>query len=380
MSVDQPDPVLVEVGKLKALMDAAVDAICVIDDSGNVIQFNPAAERMFGYAESEILGQDVSNLMPEPDRSRHGEYIARYLRTGERRIIGIGREVRGRRKDGSTFPMNLSVGETEGPADSRRFVGIIHDLTPQKEAEEKTRQLQDRLAHVARFSVMGEMAAGLAHEINQPLAAIATYAEAGKRMLDRVQDMPPDLQAVCEKISEQARRASDVIRNLRGFISKQEVKKEPTDLNEATRGVVSLIDADARAAGILVRYELQEDLPLVLGDTVQLQQVILNLTRNAVDAMKKGHRKSKGIILQTRQLGRRIELSVTDHGHGVSKQLGESIFHPFVTTKSDGLGVGLAISKTIVAAHNGTLSYSANPRGGSIFSFSLPMALEDGDD
>ena len=380
MTIERSDPVAVEVGKLRALMDAAVDAICVIDGAGSIIQFNLAAERLFGYPENEVLGKNVSCLMPEPDRSNHDDYISRYLATGERRIIGIGREVEGARRDGSTFPMNLSVGETDGPAGSRRFVGIIHDLTPQKQAEEKARQLQDRLAHVGRFSVMGEMAAGLAHEINQPLAAITTYAEAGKRLLDRAVEVPPELEEVCAKISDQARRASQVIQNLRGFISKQEVRKELTSLNEAIRGVTSMINADAKASGIVVRYELDSGDPPVLGDTVQLQQVILNLTRNAVDAMKKGHRKTKGILVRTEQVNGSVRLSVTDHGHGVSQQLKESIFHPFVTTKADGLGVGLAISRTIIGAHDGVLSYDENLGGGSIFSFSLPIASENGDE
>ena len=357
----------------EALFTAAVDGICVIDDTGQIMEMNAAAERLFGYSVEELRGGNVSQLMPEPDRGRHDGYIQHFLTSGERRIIGRGREVQGQRRDGTTFPLHLSVGETPDWLPQRRFVGIMRDLTDQKRIEEEARQVQDRLTHVGRFSVMGEMAAGLAHEINQPLSAIVTYAQAGKRLMARVDEIPDDLGDICEKISEQAARAGQVIKNLRSFVSKQEVRKDVLDINRTVAEIKTLIDADARAEGIIVTLLVEQNLPPVLGDAVQLQQVIINLTRNAVDSMKAGIRKQEGIEIRTACNDGKVHLSVVDHGYGVSPQLADSIFHPFVTTKGEGLGVGLAISRTIIQAHGGELSYRANPNGGSIFGFSLPI-------
>jgi len=359
--------------EFEALLTAAVDAICVIDETGSIMELNAAGERLFGYSRAELRGENVSRLMPEPDRGRHDGYIRHFLTTGERRIIGLGREVQGQRRDGSTFPLHLSVGETPESLKHRRFVGIMRDLTGQKKVEAEARQVQDRLAHVARFSVMGEMAAGLAHEINQPLSAIVTYAQAGKRLLTGAREVPDDLTEVCEKISEQAQRAGQVIKNLRSFVSKQEVRKDILDMNRTVAEIKTLIDADARAEGILVTLADADDLPPVLGDAVQLQQVVVNLTRNAVDAMKRGLRKEEGIEIRTFSRDGKVHLTVTDRGHGVPPQLADSIFHPFVTTKGEGLGVGLAISRTIILAHGGELSYRPNPAGGSIFGFWLPV-------
>ncbi len=358
--------------EFEALLAAAVDAICVIDETGSIMELNAAGERLFGYSRDELRGENVSRLMPEPDRSRHDGYIRHFLTSGERRIIGLGREVRGQRRDGSTFPLHLSVGETPESLKHRRFVGIMRDLTEQKKVEAEARQVQDRLAHVARFSVMGEMAAGLAHEVNQPLSAIVTYAQAGKRLLTGAREVPDDLTEVCEKISEQAQRAGQVIKNLRSFVTKQEVRKDILDMNRTVAEIKTLIDADARAEGILVTLVDEDDLPPVLGDAVQLQQVVVNLTRNAVDAMKRGLRKEEGIEIRTFSRDGKVHLTVTDQGYGVPPQLADSIFHPFVTTKGEGLGVGLAISRTIVLAHGGELSYRPNPAGGSIFGFWLP--------
>ncbi len=363
--------------EFRALFEAAVDAMVVIDAAGLILDFNSAAEKLFGYPRREIMGDNVAVLMPEPYRSRHDHYIANYLATGQAKIIGIGRQVEGRRCDGTEFPMELSVGEVAGGSEAR-FVGIIRDLTAQKAAEEETRRLQNRLAHVGRFSTMGEMAAGLAHEINQPLSAITTYADAGKRLLAGGAEVSPDLAELCQKISDQARRAGQVIENLRNFIRKQEVHKDHLDLNAVVADIVSLVNADARAEGIVVDVDYDPDPLPVCGDAIQFQQVLVNLTRNAVDAMKQGLYKDRGIQVRTRRVDdETAQVTVTDHGHGVPSQLADSIFHPFVSTKRDGLGIGLAISRTIAQGHGGDLTYRANPKGGSVFGFSLPISEEN---
>ncbi|HLF13192.1 MAG TPA: PAS domain S-box protein [Gammaproteobacteria bacterium] len=360
--------------ELRALLDAAVDAIVVIDVHGHIVTFNAAAERLFGYRSADVVGKGVETLMPEPYRSHHHGYMQHYLDTGEARIIGTGREALGQRANGEVFPIALSVGEA-ADAGGHRFVGIIRDLSAQRAAEGHARSLEARLAHVGRFNLMGEMAAGIAHEINQPLSAIATYAQAAKRVMKREPLDVAVLSDVCTKIDEQALRAGQVIENLRKFIRKQEIQTQPLSVNQVVADVMNLIEADAHAEGIRVSTRYEDDLPEVLGDAVQLQQVLLNLTRNSVDAMRDGVHKARGIHIATgRSPLNGVRITVTDHGHGVSRQLGDHIFHPFVTTKREGLGVGLAISRTIVQSHGGSLSYSDNPEGGSIFVIDLPRA------
>jgi len=362
--------------EFQALLDAAVDAIVVIDEQGQIITFNRAAEHMFGYAAADVLGKNVSILMDEPYRSAHGQYIARYVETGEAHIIGKGRVVEARRANGDAFPVSLSVGEAVD-GDRRRFVGIVRDLSEQRAAEQSTRSLELRLAHVGRFNLMGEMAAGIAHEINQPLSAIATYAQTGKRILQRGNPDMAMLTDICSKIDDQARRAGQVIDNLRKFIRKQDVQTQSLDVNRVVDDVLNLIQLDAHSEGIPVHVRAATGLPDVRADAVQLQQVLLNLTRNAVDAMRGSLGKERGVIISTEPgEGPCVRIRVTDHGHGVSAQLGDNIFHPFVTTKRDGLGVGLAISKTIVQSYGGTLEYCENPAGGAIFTMELPAQQE----
>ncbi len=360
--------------ELGALLDAAVDAIVVMDDRGHVMAFNSAAERMFGYRAVDVVGQPVSMLMPEPYRSEHQDYVERYIRTSQARVIGRGREVEGRRENGELFPLHLSVGEARD-GERRRFVGILRDQTAQRDSERNTRSLEARLTHVGRFHLLGEMAAGIAHEINQPLSAIVTYADVGKRLMQRDPLDSDALRKTCERIAEQARRASDVITNLRNFLRKHEIKSELVDVNDMLRDIMNLIEADAHGEGLAVAVQLADDVPKVNADRVQLQQVVLNLTRNAVDAMRDGLRRQKGITLRTARTGNGdASIEVEDHGHGVPRSLAGSIFHPFVTTKQEGLGVGLAISRTIVETYGGTLKFSDNPAGGARFVATLPAA------
>jgi C4-dicarboxylate-specific signal transduction histidine kinase len=226
---------------------------------------------------------------------------------------------------------------------------------------------------------MGEMAAGLAHELNQPLSAIANYAQAGRRFAERDAPQAESVTDCYEKIAEQALRAGDIISKLRDFLSKHEVSKVRLSINEVVASTLRLVEADARAVGIPIKTEFSEDLPPIRGDSIQLQQVIMNLTRNAIDAMQDGVAKGAGIIIRTSYLAdHEIEVSVHDHGPGVPAQLQTSIFDPFVTTKPDGLGVGLAISRTIIRAHDGDLFCRTTPGGGATFGFNLPAAeIED---
>jgi two-component system sensor kinase FixL len=358
---------------MSALMQAAVDAIVIMEAADKIVAFSRSAEKMFGYRADEVIGKSVKILMPEPYRSSHSHYVQRYQETGEPHVIGAGREVRALRKNGTLFPVWLSVGESISES-SHRFVGIIRDLTEQHAAETERHTLETRLEHVSRLSLLGEMAAGIAHEINQPLTAIANYSQAAKNILHNGAPDPDTLSAACNGIAEQVQRAGDVIKNLRKFVRNREIEKTPLDLKRLVDGVMVLINADAAHEGVAVETLFPESLPKVSGNAVQLQQVLLNLTHNAVDAMRDNIRRPRTLSIEARETaGNTVEIRVSDRGSGVSSSLEEAIFHPFFTTKQQGLGVGLAISRSIVEAHGGTLTYEEREGGGSTFSVTLPI-------
>lgn len=492
--------------EFEALLDAAVDAIVVIDHRGLVVAFNPAAEQLFGYRADEVAGRNVSMLMPQPYRREHDRYLENYQRTGEPKIIGIGREVTAQRKDGSTFPIYLTVGESRREGRPSRFVGIIRDISdlkryqeelrqreeqlrlvfdnaplatatfgedggilganqafcslfgyPEDEvpglsfraithpdhldgaarrlaaafrgeieryalteryltkdgreivgmlhagvahdsdgrpqllvaqiedrtghfrAEEELRQHRERLAHVGRISVMGEMAAGLAHEINQPLSAISNYAQASRRLV--AQGETGELDDALDKISAQALRAGEVIRRLRSMIRKSEAELERVDVNDLVHGVLGLVEADARASGVRLRLELTPDLPPVRCDVVQIQQVLLNLVRNAIDTIVGDAGRHLKVVIETGFHGpHAVRVAVADSGPGVDDETAQRLFTPFFTTKPKGLGLGLSISRTIVESHGGELAFTANQPQGAVFWFTLPRATEPEDD
>jgi two-component system sensor kinase FixL len=490
--------------EFRAVLDAAVDAIIVIDHEGRIEEFSQAAERVFGYPAAEVVGQNVNVLMPAPYRDEHDGYMRRYMETGQPRIIGIGREVQARRRDGSTFPCDLAVGQVRGiepprfigfirditarkeaderlrrsetelqlaqelanlgnyvmhpdgrtadyfspqlyrilavaaedpsfgreeflgrwvhPGDRQRVldafaqmdagqapldieyqvvlpdgsvkhlhhiaqallgpdgriakhVGTIHDVTDRRRAEDEARVLQERLTHFSRLSTMGEMAAGLAHEINQPLSAIATYAQACQRLIRSPEHDPADVLAALEQINAQALRAGEVIRRLRNFVKNREVKREPVNCSRLLEDLRTLAETDARLHNIRLRLDCEEPLPTVHADPIQLQQVVLNLVRNAIDAMAEAPEGRREVILSTRMAAdREVEITVTDHGTGLAPEATEHLFNPFFTTKAGGTGLGLAISRSIVRAHGGRLWHTPNEICGVRFHFTLPVS------
>ena len=617
--------------ELEALLDAAVDAVIVISHDSVILTFNKAAERLFGYAAADVLGQDISILMPEPYRSAHAGYVGAYLETGRARIIGIGREITARRQDGSLFPAALSVGQIRG-AEPPRFVGFIqdittrkaalealrferdraqtyldvaevillaldaqgavtmlnrrgqeilgyteaeligsdwfemcvpqpvrcerrerfeqelsfaaltmsesrseivtrdghrrliawratplldpggraigclasgediterqaaedalrqseallrsaqsiaqlgnfevvypggpntwseqlyqllgmsieegpvgvpefaarfvhpddldhfnhewtrarvelqrfdfdfrirrldgsiryihslgivsahpngviatgtlHDITDRKLAELELRVGQERLAHVARLSTMGEMATGLAHEINQPLTAIANYAQAAVRMIDAPGGADPiDLREALVQIVNQSLRAGEVIRRLRAFVKNRTSRSERLEVNRLIEDVRILAVPDARMNDMRLVLELDANSPAVAGDPVQLQQVLLNLVRNAIDATCECPTALRELTISTRDLGEGVEVAVIDHAGGIPESVALNLFNPFYTTKETGTGLGLAISRSIITAHRGKLGYRATPGGGTTFFFTLPQLV-----
>ena len=484
-----------------ALLDAAVDAVIVIDRQGAITLFSRAAEEMFGYRAEEVIGRRVEVLMPESDSTAHPGYVERYLRTGEAHIIGIGREVSARRKDGTVFPVELSVGETADEG-FPRFVGIIRDISKLRDAEQRlrvqdeglrllydqapfgmvtlddrgrmtrvnrsfcellgrpakdlagrpieqfvdpadcdalhaeringfrggetsetldirflhasgheiytrahagvvhdergspsvmmlqfldrseqvrlearTRQQQADLEHMDRLSLMGEMVSGIAHEINQPLGAIATYIQASLRLL-RKGEGAERLEQTLNKIRVQAIRAAEVIRRMRTFAKKEEQSLEIVDLEALMRDVVQLAEVDARAHGLRIELELDPHPLTVMGDPVQLQQVFLNLIRNGVEATVQA---GGGFIrLETRGGdAEHAEVRVIDRGHGISADIASKIFDPFFTTKESGMGVGLSISRTIVTELGGSLEFENNSGEGVTFRVVLPTAVQE---
>jgi two-component system, LuxR family, sensor kinase FixL len=488
--------------QLDALMDAAVDAIVLIDVDGHITLFSHAAERMFGFTAKEVLGQNVNCLMPQPYKNEHDGYLQRYLKTGQARIIGVGREVQGRRKDGTTFAMELSVGEVKHK-ETLGFVGIIRDITQRKQlegqllqqgnelklifdyaptaiavvalderilncnrawhdllgydalpagglfcrdflhaddylgfssgigklkeakvetwrtesriitqankvlhvraqvgvirgedgaqffilefidqsaqvhAEQEAAQLRENMAHMARLNTMGEMATGIAHELNQPLTAIGTYAQAMLRLIKSGAIEPGEVVDTLGKIYEQSERAGEVIRRLRTMLVRGKEQREHTDSTQLIRDIVRLAELDLRDSNVSLQLQITDHLPVILVDKVQIQQVILNLLRNAMDAMSES---STGnvIVISTRVTSERVlEIGVTDSGPGIGDEVASQIFDAFYTTKPGGLGMGLAICRSILQSHGGNLRVSNNRYGGATFTVCLPIGEDD---
>jgi len=327
----------------RSIVDTVPDAIIVIDAAGTVESFSPAAERLFGYGSAEVVGQNVKMLMPPPYRDAHDGYLARYMRTGERRIIGIGRIVVGQRKNGETFPMELGVGEFASPS-GNFFTGFVRDLTDRQEAERRIEDLQTELLHASRLSVMGQMASTMAHELNQPLTAVTNYLEAGRHLIATGAAPPERIADLMQKAVAQAQRAGEVIRQLRQFVSKGETERHTQNLNQLVEEALALGLVGARQLGVRVLLELDHELPPVIVDPVQIQQVVLNLVRNAVEAMEEVERRE--LTVATQAIGDEIEATVADTGPGIAPALADRLFQPFVTTKKTGMGLGRSAARS----------------------------------
>jgi two-component system sensor kinase FixL len=355
---------------LRSILDTVPDAMIVIDTQGIITSFSRAAERLFGYAAADVLGKNVKMLMPSPYREGHDGYIGRYLSTGERRIIGIGRVVVGERKDGSTFPMELSVGEMRS-SDQRFFTGFVRDLSERQVAEARLQELQSELVHISRLTAMGEMASTLAHELNQPLTAIANYLKGSRRLLETASDDRSALvRDAMDKAADQALRAGQIIRRLRDFVSRGESERQVENLAKLVEEASALALVGAKEHGIRVNFRLDPRANMVLADRVQIQQVLLNLMRNAVDAMVGAERREL-LVSSTALPDDTVEISVADTGSGIAEEIAEQLFQPFVTTKREGMGVGLSISRTIIDSHGGRIWAAPNHDRGTIFRFTL---------
>jgi two-component system sensor kinase FixL len=355
---------------LRSILMTVPDAMVIIDQRGRVRSFSAAAERLFGFTTDEIEGRNVNVLMPDPYHSEHDSYLARYLATGERRIIGVGRIVVGQRKDGRTFPMELSVGEVSLEGE-KQFIGFIRDLTERQEHEQRLHELQAELLHISRLSTMGEMASALAHELNQPLSAIVNYLQGSRRLLrDSTDKGATVIMGAIDKAAEQAVRAGQVIHRLRDFVARGETERRIESVKKLVEEASALALVAAKEQSVRVNFQLDPSIDLVLVDRVQVQQVLLNLLRNALEAMDSSERRE--LVVSTEPAANdMLAIKVADTGSGIAPDIAAQLFKPFVTTKRNGMGIGLSISRTIVESHGGEIMVEPNPGGGSVFRFTL---------
>ena len=361
---------------LDSILETVPDAMIVIDERGLILSFSAAAERMFGYSEAELLGENISTLMSSPDRERHDRYLENYLATGERKIIGIGRITTARRRSGAAFPIDLHIGEARAGTE-KVYTGFIRDLTERQATQRRLHDLQAELAHVGRVTAMGTLATALAHELNQPLTAIANYVESARDLLHEPSDQV--LGAVREALDEcaaQSVRAGQIVRRLRDYISRGDIDRKPESLRQlvSEASVLAMIGAGER--GVEIEVALDPECDTVLVDRIQVQQVVLNLVRNAFEAMADlTHRRVQ--VSSCREKSGKVQVTIADSGPGLNPELAGRLFQPFNSTKDLGMGLGLSICHTIIHGHAGRIWAEPSDLGGTAFHFTLLDGEQD---
>jgi len=357
--------------RYRVVVETASDAVISIDKSGAIILANPATKRIFGHNPEDLIGRSLTVLMPQARRVFHEAGYKRYMETGVRRLNWQGTEMTALRADGKEFPAEVSFGEVI--ADGQKiFTGFIRDISEKKRAEESLNKARTELAHISRVTSLGAFTASIAHEINQPLSGIITNASTCLRMLNTD---PPNVDGARETARRALRdgnRASDVMTRLRTLFTRKEVKAEPVDINEVAREVIALYLNELQRNDVTLRQEFAERLPNVMGDRVQLQQVILNLLRNASDAMSAVNDRPRELVVSTEPAGDEVRFKVRDAGVGIDPTAAERLFESFYTTKEDGMGIGLSVSRSIIEAHEGRLWAMPNDGPGATFAFSVP--------
>lgn len=359
---------------LEAILQSTPDATIIVDEHGTIQATSQSTSGLFHYPENEMIGKNVSMLMGGADHAHHDRYMTNYLETGAKQIIGKGRVVEAKLADGSIIPVHLTIGEAniEG---QRYFTGYIRDLTAQQKADHRITELQVELENFSRLSTVGTMASAMAHELNQPLTAVANYMEAARDMLD-----DPDKETLAmvrealDAAGKQSVRAGQIVRKLRDYVSRGEFEMRPTDLHDIVSNAVSLAKVGVEGPVPRIIAEIPADLPLILADTLQIRQVVLNLIRNAIDALSDTENPLIWVTAWTE--GDAITIEVKDNGPGLDLDDGRSPFEPFLSTKSTGMGLGLAICQTIVEAHGGQIWTETEEGQGAIFRLTLATASE----
>jgi two-component system, LuxR family, sensor kinase FixL len=352
--------------RYRTLFETCGDAVFILDLTGRILAANPAAQEMHGYTLEELLTMSIRNLTVPADAKSSPSRLKR-VKNGE----SLRFQVFHQRKDGTTFPEDVIA--TPLRMGGETFVlSFERDMTEQVRSWEREKILRDELSHAARLGTMGEMATGLAHELNQPLAALILYAETARRLGTKSKE----LQEVLQAIEEQAFRAGEIIRRMRKFVKRVPPTRAKADLNQLIQEVLRLLEHDLRNNGVRLILELDERLPAVLAETIQIQQIVVNLVRNAVDAMADIPRSVRTLTIRTEEIEGGIKVSVIDTGCGIEPAVLAHLFEPFQTTKSNGMGIGLSICQTLIQAHDGSIGTEPNPPGGTIFYFVLPVVEE----
>jgi len=358
---------------LASIVESSGDAIIAKTLDGTVTAWNSAAERMFGYSAGEMIGQSITRLFPPDLLGEEDEIIAR-LRSGER--VGD-RETRRLHKDGREVHVSLTVSPIRNAAGE--IIGaskIIRDMSERKAAESRFSNLQAELIHLARWNTMGMMASSIAHELNQPLAAMTNYLGALRRVLASQPQNQKLLNELVEKAAQQGQRAATIIQHVRDLVAKGKSEKRPESLSGVAREALQIASVATRQSGIDVRFEAATGLPFVVIDRIQIQQVIINLVRNAAEAMLT--EPVRQLRVKVRRDGESLRMDIADTGPGLPPVVADHLFEAFVTTKATGMGLGLSICQQIVTTHGGKMWASPNKPNGTVFSFTVPMEFESG--
>ncbi|MBV8098673.1 MAG: PAS domain S-box protein [Verrucomicrobia bacterium] len=364
--------------RFRLVVEAAPNAMIIVDTEGKISLINPQVESVFGYSQEELVGQPVEMLIPNSFRSEHPNYRQGYFAEPQVRTMGVGREVFGRRKDGREVPIEIGLSPLHTSAGLFALASIL-DITERRRNELESARQRNDLAHLSRVALLGELSVSLAHELNQPLTAILSNAEAAELLLAQdAADAGDELPQILREIVSESKRAGEVIRRLRVLLKKGDIRRVPLDMNELVQNVFKLIRSDLINQHIAVQLELAPHLPLVDGDEVQLQQVLINLVINACDAMAEVAANGRRLLVSTDFAGEsKVRVSVTDEGYGIPPEKIEHIFDPFFTTKEIGTGLGLAVCRSIISAHSGELTAINNPQCGATFQFTVPASEKD---
>jgi PAS domain S-box-containing protein len=360
--------------KLNAIFNASIEGIITFDTAGTILSTNAAIETIFGYREEELIGCGLNKLIAPSEKEKSGsDNLQNYLQTRVASVIGLIREVDGLRKDGTIVPLDISLVKFSIDGSSY-FTSIIRDVSLRKHQEQLEKEHLAELAHVSRACLVGEMGSGIAHEVNQPLTAIANYSQACLHFIETKNSDMESLGKILSKIYQQALKAGRIIHHVKDFVSARKVLLTETHINTLVENAISLCISDLKHNGIRLELDLAQNLPAVTIDTVQIEQVLLNLIRNSMDALKDSTQKERQIQIKTYMKGLdQLKVKVSDNGSGIDEAQREKILKPFFTTKTTGMGMGLSISRSIIEAHEGTLSFNSKPGEGSSFYFALPI-------